>query len=411
MPKANGSSRRAILASAAAFAAEPAIASTSLPDRSSFEFSGTYLNAAFTHPMSTASASAVRRYVDFRLRNRNGAGYDMAVDRNACRTAFARLIRADEDEISFVPSTMVGENIIAAGLGLTPEGVAQKKLRVVTDAYHFEGSLYLYGELAKRGLEVEILRPKANGIALEDLARAITPGTTLVALSQVSMINGFQHDLKAVCDLAHARGALVYADIIQAAGAVPVDVRATGVDFCATATYKWLMGDFGVGFLYTRRDRQQALARSQYGYRQLDTYTMHVFPHDPAGDTVMDWTPRPGAGGRYEVGTLGNGAVAGLRVSLERLLALGVDRIAAHRQPLLDRLQEELPRYGFQPMTPKGHRTSIISFAYENATKTWKAKLDKAQVNIQLYDHRVRISPSYFNGMEDVEALLRAIAG
>jgi hypothetical protein len=35
----------------------------------------------------------------------------------------------------------------------------------------------------------------------------------------VSYYNGFQHDLKAVCDLAHAHGAHVYADIIQAAGA------------------------------------------------------------------------------------------------------------------------------------------------------------------------------------------------
>ena len=71
--------------------------------------------------------------------------------------------------------------------------------------------------------------------------------TKLVAVSLVSMINGFQHDLKALCDIAHSRGALVYADIIQGAGAVPIDVHAWGVDFCACATYKWLMGDFGVG--------------------------------------------------------------------------------------------------------------------------------------------------------------------
>ena len=68
------------------------------------------------------------------------------------------------------------------------------------------------------------------------------------------MHNGFQHDLKAVCDLAHAHGAYVYADIIQGVGASPLDVRATGLDFAASATYKWLMGDFGLGFLFVRED-------------------------------------------------------------------------------------------------------------------------------------------------------------
>ncbi|MEJ0057504.1 MAG: aminotransferase class V-fold PLP-dependent enzyme [Bacteroidota bacterium] len=100
----------------------------------------------------------------------------------------------------------------------------------------------MYGQLAKQGLDVHVVRDRDNKINLKDLDAAITPGTTLVALSLVSTVNGFQHDLKAICDIAHSRGALVYADIIQAAGAVPIDVRATGVDFCACASYKWLMG-------------------------------------------------------------------------------------------------------------------------------------------------------------------------
>jgi hypothetical protein len=64
------------------------------------------------------------------------------------------------------------------------------------------------------------------------------------------MRNGFEHDLKAVCDLAHSRGAKVYADAGQAVGAVPVDVRASGVDFLACSSYKWLMGDI-VSDFYT----------------------------------------------------------------------------------------------------------------------------------------------------------------
>jgi selenocysteine lyase/cysteine desulfurase len=61
----------------------------------------------------------------------------------------------------------------------------------------------------------------------------------------VSYLNGFQHDLKKICDLAHSHAAHIYADLVQAAGAVPIDVRAAGVDFCACGSHKWLMGDIG----------------------------------------------------------------------------------------------------------------------------------------------------------------------
>ena len=92
------------------------------------------------------------------------------------------------------------------------------------------------------------------------------------------MYNGFQHDLKAVCDLAHAHGALVYADIIQGAGAVPIDVRATGLDFAACSSFKWLMGDFGLGFLYAREGALEHVKRSQWGYHSTSDMNEHVPP-------------------------------------------------------------------------------------------------------------------------------------
>lgn len=88
---------------------------------------------------------------------------------------------------------------------------------------------------------------------MADLERAIDKRTRLLVASLISYIDGFQHDLKRICDIAHANGAFVYADIVQAAAAMPPDVKASGVDFCDTASYKWLMGDFGLGLLYVKR--------------------------------------------------------------------------------------------------------------------------------------------------------------
>jgi selenocysteine lyase/cysteine desulfurase len=168
-----------------------------------------------------------------------------AWERIDIKAEFAALINARPSEIAFIPNTTTGENFVLNGLGLPASGG-----NVVTDALHFEGALIHLGALKRDGLDVRIVLPRDWRIQLEDLDRVIDNKTKLVELSLVAMFTGFQHDLKAVCDLAHSRGALVYADIAQAAGCTPIDVKASGVDFCACSSFKWLMGDFGLGFLY-----------------------------------------------------------------------------------------------------------------------------------------------------------------
>ena len=178
------------------------------------------LNNARWHPIGRGAIRAVRRYLDYKASG-GGQSPDYAAElQDHAKQLFATLINAKPTEVSFIPSTTVGENLVAAALDLPRSGG-----NVVTDALHFEGSLYQYGELAKQGLDVRIARPRDWRIDLRDLDRLIDSRTKLVAVSSVSMVTGFQHDLKAVCNLAHARGALVYADAVQAVRAVPIDGR------------------------------------------------------------------------------------------------------------------------------------------------------------------------------------------
>ncbi len=379
--------------------------SRGLPAKDKFAVKDTYINGAYTHPMSISTAAAAEAYVKRRLDCNRAADEDMNVSRGEIKKMFARLINASPGEIALVPSTMVGENLIVSGLGLP-----DLKSRIVTDALHFDGSLYLYGQLAKKGQQVEVIRPKDNKIDLKDMEAAIKPGTRLVALSLVSTVNGFQHDLKAVCDLAHARGAFVFADIIQAAGAVPIDVRATGVDFCACASYKWLMGDFGVGFLYVRQDRLDQLKRTMYGFRQIASFTSHTLPFDPPGKAAYDWTSSDDVGGYFQVGTFAGAAIVALRDSLGYLLDTGVSNIQNHRIPLIKKLQAELPSRGFIALTPPESTSPVISFAFKDAETILKPKLEAARVNISVYPHRVRISPSVYNDMADIEKLIQAVS-
>jgi selenocysteine lyase/cysteine desulfurase len=298
---------------------------------------------------------------------------------------------------------MVGENLIVAGLGMPAAGG-----NIVTDALHFEGSLYLYGELRRQGLDVRMVKPKDGRIDLNDVEKKIDKNTKLVAVSLVSMINGFQHDLQAVCERAHAQGAYVFADIVQAVGAVPIDVRRSGVDFCAAASYKWLMGDMGLGFLYVRENLLPRLRRSQYGYRQLSEMEYHLFPYDAPGSEPFEWKQAGGAGGHFEVGTVSNTTVAALSYSLDLLQRIGVEAIQSYRQPLLRRLQKEMPALDFEPMTPAESTSPIVAFAVAD-TERFAKKLIRANVDIAVYPHRVRISPSIYNDEGDIDRLLECL--
>lgn len=377
----------------------------SFPAKDMFDLSGTFINSAYTHPMSNGSLMALHRFLDSRRFNGKGNEGEMSTNRTEAKASFAQMVNASPSELAWIPSTMAGENLILAALGIPGPGV-----RIVTDALHFEGSLYMYGELKKRGVDVHVIRPKDNRIDLHDMDAAVTRGTNLVALSLVSTVNGFQHDLKSVCEIAHRKGALVFADIIQAVGTVPMDVKDSGVDFCSTATYKWLMGDFGVGLLYVKAEQLARLKHVQYGYRQIDKFISHVFPFDPPGEGVYESSGRQDTGGHFEVGTLGNGGVAALNYSLKYLLEAGVAQIQAYRQPMIDKLQKELPRLGYASMTPPETKSAIASFVCKDAQKVIQPKLEKAGVFVSVYENRMRISPSFFNDMADIDRLLNALS-
>jgi selenocysteine lyase/cysteine desulfurase len=376
-----------------------------LPVRSDFPIAAksVFLNNAFCHPLSSGALKAVQDYLQQRATDPTHASYAAASDQ--IKAIFATLVNAQPSAISFVPSTTVAENLVVNGLGLP--GVEGN---IVTDALHYKGSTYLYRLLQAQGRDVRFVQPRDGRIEMADLEAAVDRNTKLIAISLVSYLNGFQHDLKAVCDLAHSHGAYVYADIVQAAGAIPVDVRAANVDFCGCGSHKWLMGDMGIGFLYVREDLlDQAVRRTQFGSWQIASYENHVFPYDVTADGAATWKALTGAAAYFEAGTIAQSAVAALSDSLPYIQRLGVERIQAHAQSLTARLQKELPRLGFPPLTPPETKSPIAGFVLRDPQRT-AARLQRANVHVRIDQHLMRISPSVYNDQTDIDKLLNALS-
>jgi selenocysteine lyase/cysteine desulfurase len=356
-----------------------------------------YLNSAAIHPMSLPASRALADHIAFRLKGPGEGRGDFGPEQQKdLKHRFAQLIGAKADEIAFVQNTSDGENIVVMGMDLPRRGG-----NVVLDELHFETSLYMYKSLEAKGLELRVVKHRDWAIDIKDMERVVDRNTRLVSMALVSNVNGYLHDARAISDLAHAHGAYVFADMVQAAGAVPIDVRAMGIDFGSTATYKWLMGERGFGFLYVREDLQNTVVpTTRYGHRQLAKF-------DRIGIT---WEPLPGAA-RYETGTFPNALALCSHTSLQYIERLGLSTIRAHARQLTDRLQHELPAMGYPSVTPKGNETPIVAFQLKDAADTAR-KLKRAGVTATIIEdeRRLRLSVSVFNVQEDIDHLITALS-
>lgn len=383
-------------------ALQPARTGAVLPPSVRADFPGatveTYLNAAAIHPLGTFAASAVEQTMAFRLRGPGPGRTDFGVERqSSLKARFATLIGARPSEIAFTSSTSDGENIVVLGLD-----VARRGGNIVLDELHFTSSLYLFKELEKKGVELRIVKHRDWAVDVSDIDRAIDKNTRLVSLALVSNVNGFMPDVKAVSDLAHARGAYVFADIIQAVGAVPIDVRALGIDFAATGTYKWLMGERGFGFLYVRDEHQgTVLPTTRYGHRQVANFNR----------AELTWEPLPGAA-MYETGNISVLLAAAVSAGIDYVNALGVDKIRLHARQLTDRLQNEVPPLGYPSLTPRATATPIVAFALKHAAATAKLlRAGNVAGTVIANENRLRLSVSVFNTHEDIDRVVAALGG
>jgi L-cysteine/cystine lyase len=252
-----------------------------------------YLNAGTNGPVPRAAAAAMAAEVEAgAARPRVGRpAFDRLLGwRTRARAAAARALGAAEDEVALTSSTSHGIGLVCAGLDWRPGD------EVVTTTEEHPGLLGPLDELARRRGVVVRAVPAADVIA------AVGPATRMVAVSHVLWTTGLVLPLGEIAAAAAAVGATVLADGAQAAGAIPLDMAATGADFYAASGQKWLMGPQGTGALWVHPRRLDELRPATPSY----------FTYD--GGHVG--TLRPGAA-RFDAGSLDPAVLAGFAVAQE----------------------------------------------------------------------------------------------
>ena len=176
------------------------------------------------------------------------------------REQIAALIGADPKEIILTSGATEADNLAIKGVF---EMYAAKGNHIITTTIEHKAVLDTCKHLEKQGADVTYLEVDKEGmINLQELEKAITPKTILIAVMYANNEIGTINPMREIANIAKKHGVLLMSDAVQAVGKIPVDVNKDGIDLMAFTAHK-MYGPKGVGALYVRRKNPRVKVTAQ----------------------------------------------------------------------------------------------------------------------------------------------------
>lgn len=257
--------------------------------------------------------------------NPGRSGFDAAIETEEVvyntRKMLTELFNGDD------PNRLTFSYNASDSLNMLIQGLAEKGDHVVTTMLEHNSVLRPLHHLFLNGIiELDYVPFDTNGyIDPDDIKKALRPNTKMVVMTHCSNVIGTVQPLAAVGKICKEAGVLFVVDSSQGAGALPIDMKAMGIDALAFTGHKCLMGPTGIGGSYVMENVPVKYTRfGGTGVRSAQQTHLEEFPY------------------RLECGTLNLLGVAGLNAGVRWVKEQGMENLHSKEIAMWDRLRKAL---------------------------------------------------------------------
>jgi cysteine desulfurase family protein len=327
---------------------------------------------------------------------------------NEARLATARFIGAPETE------RVIFTLNCTDSLNMAVKGLLKSGDEVITSTLEHNALLRPLRKLENSGVKVTWLKPRKAGgsVPVEDVERAISPRTRLIAMIHASNVNGVIQPVGLYGELARRHNLILLVDAAQTVGHYPVNVKDDRIDLLAFSGHKGPLGPPGVGVLYVGpRVNLETLKEGGTGIASESETQPDILPN------------------KYESGTLNSLGIAGLGAGIGFIREKGPGQLAEHEGRLTRRLieglsvisgveiysaagggdQAPLASFNLSGYEP-GEVGAILDQAFDIKVRSGLHCAPLAHKTLGTFPKgSVRVSPGIFNTEVEIDLTLQAI--
>lgn len=357
----------------------------------------TYLNSCSLGPLNDASLAGLAQYSDDWSRYGAPAWWQAWIPKlEEAKERFARLIGAGPHEVTIHHSISSALSSVAS----TFDYLARPA--IVCSDLDFPTIPYQWLAKARDGVRVKYARsPDRIQTPFEAYEAVMNRDVAAIATSHGFYATGAIQQIRRLADLAHSHGAKIIADGYHSVGVVPVNVKELDVDFYLGGTLKWLLGGPGLTFIYVREGLIHELYPRITGwFASADQFAFD--------SRHLDFPP---TADRLELGTPSiPTAYAGVP-GMDMILEAEPERIWQRLQLLTQRVIDRALTEGYEVMSPlaRTERGGIVMLRLKEPEQTVNA-LGHRGFTVDYRPGLLRVSPHFFNTLEDVDKLMDEIA-
>lgn len=362
----------------------------------------TFVNGAYMSPLLKSSEEAGIRGIRKKRMPADLTINDFFGEVDELRRLHAELIGSNDPSRSVViPSASYGLANIANNL---PDNGRRK---IVLLGEQFPSNYYIWTRLAKeKGLDVVIVnKPEDNLTWSESIIDNIDEETLAVAMAPIQWGDGSLFDIEAISDRCKARGSLFVLDGTQFIGAHPYDHKRVKPDALITASYKWMLGPYGIGMGYIGE-------AFDHGKPFEESWLNKVNSDDFQYLTDYQNEYREGAR-RYEMGEAPDFIkIPMLKDSIRQLIEWTPAAIQEYCRTLIGPMLTRLEGIGYK-VPPTNHMAAHlfgIGLPAGVDMDTIKREVAAAKISISYRGESIRVSPNIYNTEADIELLTNVLS-